>query len=85
MSYAVFLVPSSRRRRSRKTFSPGHMYDVGGKAGTEERELHPVTNNQPSSAAIDKEKEAFEESAAIAPSPVPRSAITTEGEWSLHV
>lgn len=56
------------------------MYDVG-KAGTEERELHPVTNNKPS-AADEKEREAFEESAAFIPAPPARSAITTEGGWS---
>ena len=68
--------PSLYRRRRTSKFSPGHMYDV--KAGTEERELHPVASEPP--AMNDKEREAFEESAIVKPPTPLRSAITTEGQ-----
>ena len=55
-------------------FSPANMYGI---SKPEERELQPVNNME-----SEKEREALEES-AIVPPPAPRSAITTEGGWSL--
>ena len=62
-------------------FSPGHMYDTGAKASTEERELQPLDNGNSQPAISDKEKEALEESAIVPPPTEPRSAITTEGKY----
>lgn len=56
------------------------MYDVN-KGGTEERELQLVDNQAP--PMNEKEREALEESAIVPPPTPSRSAITTEGGWSL--
>ena len=65
-------------------FSPGHMYDTGAKASTEERELQPLDNGNSQPAISDKEKEALEESAIVPPPTEPRSAITTEGKINMQ-
>lgn len=72
-------VHTIRRQHTSKTFSPGHMYDV--KAGTEERELHPLDSQ--ASPMREKEREALEESVIVPPPTPSRSVITTEGGWGL--